>query len=122
MLGFHASWRWCPRDVRIPRGAFGAQTHLWGELRRAEADIREARSNAETCKGTFLAPYDIVPFDEACAREHSRLRHALRHSPIGERDLFIAATAMSRRLTVVTANLSEFLRVPGLQVEDWASS
>lgn len=39
--------------------------------------------------------------------------------PIGERDLLIASIARSRGLTVLTRNLSEFGRVPGLRAEDW---
>ena len=69
---------------------------------------------------TFLGPFEILPFDEAAGKEHGRLRHRLRRTPIGERDLLIAAIARSRRLTVVTANLGEFERVPGLDVVDWS--
>ena len=39
--------------------------------------------------------------------------------PIGERDLLIASIALARRLTVITHNVSEFRRVPGLRIEDW---
>jgi tRNA(fMet)-specific endonuclease VapC len=38
---------------------------------------------------------------------------------IGANDLLIAAIALARQLTVVTNNVGEFGRVPGLQVEDW---
>jgi hypothetical protein len=38
---------------------------------------------------------------------------------IGDRDCMIAAIAQCHGLTVVTANLHEFRRVPGLSVEDW---
>ena len=43
-------------------------------------------------------------------------------TPIGSRDLFIAAHARSRGLTLVTHNLREFKRVPELQVEDWLTA
>ncbi|HQU41249.1 MAG TPA: hypothetical protein PK867_00495 [Pirellulales bacterium] len=39
--------------------------------------------------------------------------------PIGAHDLLIATIALSRQLTVVTANTDEFQRVPGLAVENW---
>ncbi|MCI5163400.1 MAG: type II toxin-antitoxin system VapC family toxin, partial [Candidatus Electrothrix sp. AX5] len=39
--------------------------------------------------------------------------------PIGGNDLLIAAHALTLRLTVITANLREFVRVPGLAVENW---
>ena len=69
----------------------------------------------------FLAPFEILPFDEAAGRAHGVLRHELRHTPMGERDLLIAAIVYSRDLTVVTANGREFGRVRGLSVEDWSS-
>jgi tRNA(fMet)-specific endonuclease VapC len=68
----------------------------------------------------FVALCEVLPFDEEAAREHARVRYALRSSPIGERDLFIAAIALPRKLVVVTHNVREFRRVPGLRVEDWS--
>jgi len=70
----------------------------------------------------FLRPLEVVPFDRAAAEAYAGVRLELerRGRPIGERDLLIASTALSRRLTVVTHNVSEFERVSGLTVEDWA--
>ena len=39
--------------------------------------------------------------------------------PIGPLDTMIAAHALSLKVTLVTANTSEFSRVPGLDIEDW---
>lgn len=66
-----------------------------------------------------MAPFQVVPFDREAAEHHGRLRFALRHRPIGERDLLIAAIAAANRLTVVTRNIREFGPVPGLRVEEW---
>jgi len=66
-----------------------------------------------------LEPFDVLPFDRAAAECHGELRHRLRHEPIGERDLLIAAIAIANDLGVVTANHREFGRVPGLVVETW---
>jgi len=68
----------------------------------------------------FLEPYSVLSFDRAAAEEHARLRYLLRHAPIGERDLLVAAIASANGLRVVTNNLGEFTRVPGLTVEDWS--
>ena len=70
---------------------------------------------------TFLAPFEVLPFDAAAGRLHGRLRYQLRHEPIGERDLLIAASARSSGMTLVTANAGEFRRVPELAVEDWSA-
>jgi len=69
----------------------------------------------------FLKPFEVLPFAGEAAEEYAEIRLQLERvgRPIGERDLLIAATAKSRRLTVVTHNVREFGRVPGLNVEDW---
>lgn len=67
----------------------------------------------------FLGPFDVLPFDRAAAECHGDLRYQLRHHPIGERDLLIAAIAISNGIGIVTANRREFERVPGLAVEGW---
>jgi tRNA(fMet)-specific endonuclease VapC len=43
-------------------------------------------------------------------------------TPIGALDTLIAAHALSLQATLVTNNLSEFLRVPGLQLDNWVPS
>ncbi len=40
-------------------------------------------------------------------------------TPIGPNDLLIAAQALSLGLVLVSANIKEFSRVPGLSVENW---
>lgn len=70
----------------------------------------------------FLAPFAWLPFDDVGAERYANARYDLeaRGTPIGERDLVIAATALAQGLTVVTNNTREFARVPGLIVEDWS--
>ena len=78
---------------------------------------RETRSSVDA----FLKPFEVLPFAGDAAEEYAGIRLQLEKAgrPIGERDLLIAATAKSRRLTVVTHNVREFARVSGLKVEDW---
>ena len=63
----------------------------------------------------------VLAFDDRAARHYGRLRADLERSgtPIGDADLRIAAIAMTHELTVVTANMRHFVRVPGLTVENW---
>lgn len=72
----------------------------------------------------FLEPLDVVPFDRAAAEHCAVARRHLEKvgRPIGERDLLIAAIALSREAVVVTHNVREFERVPGLQHEDWMAN
>lgn len=69
----------------------------------------------------FLEPFVVLPFDREAADSYARVRFDLERvgRPIGERDLLIASIALSRDMTVVTHNLGEFNRVPGLKTEDW---
>ena len=61
----------------------------------------------------------VLDFDAAAAADFGRIRATLRTNPIGPLDTLIAAHARSRDLIIVTGNISEFSRVPGLVVEDW---
>jgi tRNA(fMet)-specific endonuclease VapC len=69
----------------------------------------------------FLLPLAIVPFDEQDAQEYGRVRAALeaQGQPIGAIDTLLAAQALRHALTLVTNNMREFARLPGLLLEDW---
>lgn len=69
----------------------------------------------------FLLPLAIVPFDERDAEVYGRVRAALEAhgQPIGAIDTLLAAQGLRHALTLVTNNVREFARVPGLQLEDW---
>ncbi|MDO4532146.1 MAG: type II toxin-antitoxin system VapC family toxin [Coriobacteriia bacterium] len=69
----------------------------------------------------FLESFDVAPFDEKCARAYARLRADLeaRGCRIGEIDMEIAATALANQAVLVTDNVKEFGRVPGLSFESW---
>ncbi|MBM3334049.1 type II toxin-antitoxin system VapC family toxin [Candidatus Sumerlaeota bacterium] len=70
----------------------------------------------------FLAPLEIVPYDDLAAREYGRLCAFLEKQamPIGSLDMLIAAHALSLGCTLVTNNESEFQRVPRLRLQNWA--
>jgi tRNA(fMet)-specific endonuclease VapC len=63
--------------------------------------------------------FPVLSFTKQEAPEHARLRDELRSRPIEERDLLIAAIAVSNGFGVVTRNVGEFKRVRGLKVEGW---
>lgn len=70
---------------------------------------------------SVLAELDILPFEEPADRSYAQLRWHLEKqgTPIGPNDLLIAAQALSLGLTVITANVKEFSRVPELVVDNW---
>lgn len=69
----------------------------------------------------FVSKFASVPFDDPAAKIYGDQRAKLRKlgTPIGPHDMQIASIALLNGLTVVTHNVSEFSRVPGLVVEDW---
>ena len=69
----------------------------------------------------LLSSLAVLPLDEPVDQHYADIRVTLERAGtlIGSHDLFIAAHARSRGLTLVTHNLREFQRVPGLRVESW---
>jgi tRNA(fMet)-specific endonuclease VapC len=63
----------------------------------------------------------VLPYDDKAAWQYGNIRAVLEKQgqPIGLNDLHIAAHARSNALTLVTNNLREFKRVPGLLLENW---
>jgi predicted nucleic acid-binding protein len=70
---------------------------------------------------TLLPNLPILPFDASAARRYGEVRAELerRGTPMGDADLRIASIALTHDLTVVTANVRHFQKVPGLAVENW---
>jgi tRNA(fMet)-specific endonuclease VapC len=68
-----------------------------------------------------LGSVRVLPFSRVDARSAGVVRAALRRlgRPIGPYDVLLAGCALSRGLTLVTANTGEFSRVAGLGIEDW---
>lgn len=65
----------------------------------------------------YFQLFQIIAFDEQCADQFEKLRAA--KVRIGTMDLKIAATALVHRAVLLSANLRDFQRVPGLSVENW---
>lgn len=95
-------------------------TIVLGEI---EAGIQRS-SRAQYARETYnilLRSRPVVGVDSGCATIYGRLRaHLLdRGQIIGANDLWIAAQSVCHDLTLVTANVKEFSRVPELTIEDW---
>jgi predicted nucleic acid-binding protein len=86
---------------------------------RAEEPGRRAKRQAFV--EDILRKLPILPVDLSVARTHAHIWADLqaRGKLIGCHDLWLAATSFTHGLTLVTRNLREFERVPGLSVERW---
>ena len=84
----------------------------------AMADTAERRAGRERLVETVLRVVPVEPFDLHVARVHAELFAGLSKggSLIGSHDLLIAATALAYGYGVLTHNVREFRRVPGLDV------
>jgi tRNA(fMet)-specific endonuclease VapC len=71
----------------------------------------------------FSSLLEVLPYTGKASAHYGSIRSALEKAgqPIGVNDLHIAAHARSEGLVVVTNNVSEFARVPGLMVENWVT-
>lgn len=83
----------------------------------------DRRAEVDRLLEEFLAPgIAVLPFEAEDAAHAGDIRAELERkgTPIGHYDYLIAAQARRRGATLVTLNLREFERVPGLLVVDWA--
>ena len=86
------------------------------ELRYGAARRRSARLTRQL--ETVLAALETLPLAEPADAHYAAIRSELGRT-IGHNDLIIAAHARALDLTLVTRNVREFERVPGLAIEDW---
>ena len=72
----------------------------------------------------FASLLEVLPYTAKASQHYGAIRSALEKvgRTIGVNDLHIAAHARSEGLTLVTNNLGEFERVPGLMAENWVSN
>lgn len=84
-------------------------------------DIPKYRERVDIARQMFEEA--ILPFDDEAAWHTGRIRAHLEAAgnKIGPYDTMIAGHACSIGAIIVTHNVDEFKRVPGLIVEDWQS-
>ena len=108
-----------PSDFFVSIITFHEQVMGWN------AYISRARDSAGVVRGyerlqrvlSNFCEAQVLPFDEAAASTFDEMRR--RKVRVGSMDLRIASIALSQDMTVLSRNLSDFGRVPGLRVEDW---
>ena len=90
------------------------------ELLHGAAKSARPSENRRAVEG-LAARMTVLPFEDTAAAHAGEITAELERlgTPIGGYDVLIAGHARSQGLKVITGNLGEFSRVPGLLAEDW---
>ncbi len=107
------------RHTRVPD--VGVSSITLSELEYGAAKSARPEQN-KLAIVEFLAPLEILPYDDMAAQEYGKVRVYLEKqgTPIGSMDMLIAAHALSLNCILVTNNEREFRRIPALKIENWA--
>lgn len=109
-----------PTDFALSVVSFHEQVlgaHNFINRARTNTDlIRGYTLLSETLYGFSTAP--VLPFDVAATTTFDRLRE--QGVRVSTMDLRIASIALSRNLVLLTRNVRDFIKVPGIQIEDWS--
>ncbi len=117
--------------VRNPQGLVAARITKAGEdtICTSITVASELRYGAIKSNSTKLAErvdlilsaLEILPLEIPADHQYAAVRHHLTRqgTSFGPNDLLIATHALANDLTVITANIGEFSRVPELKVENW---
>jgi tRNA(fMet)-specific endonuclease VapC len=107
------------QDIKITIISFEEQTRGWLAY-IAKAKTLEAMITAYGRLQMLLADYaeiGVLPFDQEAAFHFDRLRKM--KTRVGTMDLKIAAIALANSATIITRNLNDFGKLPGVKAEDW---
>ena len=109
------------RFASHPVGDIGVSVITLAELEYGVTKSRRPARNRAALE-QFVSPLDVASFDRLATGAYGKLRTLLekKGQPIGSMDLLIAAHAISLNVRLITHNVKEFGKVPGLRIEDWA--
>jgi tRNA(fMet)-specific endonuclease VapC len=91
-----------------------------GELIFGAEESAQPEKNLLAIEG-MVARMEVAHFDDKAAVHFGQIKAELAKAgtPIGPYDMMIAGHARAEGLILVTNNLKEFQRVPGLRLENW---
>jgi tRNA(fMet)-specific endonuclease VapC len=120
--------------IRNPRGLVNKRLAVVGETTVCTSIVvacelrfgakKKGSSRLEERVDEALASLEVLPLDKEADRHYAEIRTHLSRKgrPIGSNDLLIAAHTLALDLILVTDNVDEFARVPGLSIENWLAA
>jgi tRNA(fMet)-specific endonuclease VapC len=111
------------RRFQQHHGRMGISTVTLGELVFGAEHSQQVERNLADIEA-FTARLEVLPFDNKAAYHFGQIRAMLYRigQPIGPYDMMIAGHARASGLNLITNNVKEFERVPGLLLEDWSQA
>ena len=109
------------RIFKKHKGQMCISTITLGELVFGAEHSQQVERNLADIEG-MVARLEVLPFNGKAAYHFGRIRAELYRTgqPIGPYDMMIAGHARALGLILATNNVKEFVRVPGLLLENWA--
>lgn len=106
--------------LNLTLGEVGISSIVVAELWFGVA-LSQRKGDNELALRDFLDYVSVLNWPYEAAHLYGRIRATLqkRGTPIGAMDLLIASHALWAETTLVTENVKEFRRVPGLKIENW---
>lgn len=110
------------RFAKLASGDVAMSTITFGELQFGSNRSQNRQQSLATLTQLKMA-IPVLPLDAEVGEHYGDIRAELQRqgNPIGNNDLWIAAHARAMKLVLVTHNEREFVRVPGLTIENWVT-
>jgi len=120
--------------IRNPRGFVSKRLAVVGEATICTSIVvacelrfgakKKGSARLEERVDEVLESLEVLPLDKEADRYYAEIRTHLSRKgrPIGANDLLIAAHTLALDLILVTDNVDEFARVPGLAIENWLAA
>lgn len=108
------------RFSRLQRGEVWLSAIVVAELRFGAEKLQSPRF--QVAVESWLTGFTVRDWPASAGHHYGQVRAELERKgqTIGNMDLLIAAHALAEDAVLVTNNVREFHRVPGLAVEEWA--
>jgi tRNA(fMet)-specific endonuclease VapC len=107
------------RDIVTTVVTLEEQMRAWLSVIARHRDVRQQSAYYDKLMDfvRFFASWRVLPFQDSAVQAYQELQQL--HVRIATTDLKIGAIALANDATLLSRNVRDFMRVPGLRIEDW---